>query len=507
MSALFVSLGAFAARAGEPAVKVNSTALSETVTRNSLWRGSSSAAGLAFSPYTIVNTLNLRYEGKGGEYRQIGDGKRSDGVSINTAGAARLGEFLVTGDFSFRNIFDQNSLYNVLRYEMEDNMPYYPIDDKSSGWKRQAYELGASLTSPVIWDRVSFGLSLKYSTKVGAKQLDPRGEAYKYGLQLRPSVAVRLGGSVLGVSGLYSDGFERSEPSNNNNWEDPKVWQMRGLGESTQGKVGGNDGMKTITWSSNTYGGALQYSYGDGVLAELGYAHRRVDAKENPNFPKKLGTVKENSISLDAAWIFGKDKSDKLSLDAAFALTDGIEYVQKLSSTADTQEWTTVSTNTMSSYTDISAGLSYDHLFGSSDPRGYDWKVGAETFFRMFDQSYISPASTSEAMRVYGGVLADKQFKFRNSALIVGASGGYAAGLGEGYTCVNSKAYATPKAAMADMTDFLNGSYCRAGLRLDWSIFGKGRTSWILSCGADYRRAFSIDKDRLVCSAAVGIQF
>ncbi len=507
ISALLVSLGSFGVRAGDLAGKANSTVLSETAARNSLWRGSSSAAGLAFSPYTIVNTLDLRYDGEFGEYRQIGDGKTSNAVSLNTAGAARLGKFLVTGDFSFRNIFDENSLYNVLQYEVEDNMPYYPIDDKSSGWKRQAYELGAGLTSPVLWDRVSFGLSLDYSTKVGAKQLDPRGETYKYALSLRPSVAVNLGESVLGISGLYSDGYERSKPSNNNNWENPKIWQMRGLGESTQGKVGGNDGMKTITWRTSVYGGALQYSYSESVFTELSFTRRQVDARENPNLPKMLGTVKENSIGLDAAWIFGRAKSDKLSLDADFALTDGIEYVQKLTSTADTQEWTQVSTNSMSSYTNVSAKLSYDHLFGASDPRGYDWKVGAEAFFKMFSQSYISPASTSDAMRVYGGVVADRQFKLRGSSLLLEVRGGYAAGLGEGYTCLDTKAYDTPKAMMNDMTDYLNASYMKAGLSLDWSIFGKGRAIWIIGCSADYCRAFALDKDRLVCSAAVGIQF
>ena len=124
ISALLVSLGSFGVRAGDLAGKANSTVLSETAARNSLWRGSSSAAGLAFSPYTIVNTLDLRYDGEFGEYRQIGDGKTSNAVSLNTAGAARLGKFLVTGDFSFRNIFDENSLYNVLQYEVEDNMAY-----------------------------------------------------------------------------------------------------------------------------------------------------------------------------------------------------------------------------------------------------------------------------------------------------------------------------------------------------------------------------------------------
>lgn len=507
LSALFVSLCPLVAQAGGFEDKISSTALKETEIRNSLWRGSSSAAGLAFRPYRIFNTLDLNYNGKYGEYRGLGEGKSSTEVSLDTEGAAYLGKFLVTGDFSFKNTFDQDALYNVLLFQLEDNMPYYPMDGKSSGWKRQSYDLGAGLTSPVLWDRVAFGIDLEYYTKVGAKQLDPRGETYKYGLQLRPSVTVSLGESLLGLSALYADGFERSEPSNNNNWESPKIWYFRGLGESTQGKVGDNDGMKDCFWRTTRFGGALQYSWSDAVFAELGYTFKQTDAKENPELPKRLGTAKEHALSLDAAWLFGQDKSDKLSLDALFSLTDGIEYVQKLNTAAFQQEWMVISSNAMSSYTDIRASLCYDHLFGAADPRGYDWKVGAEASFRMFDQSYISPASTSNAMRVYGGINADKQFKFKSSSLLVGVDGGYAAGLGSGYTCLSAKAYATPKAAMADQADWLNASYIKAGGRLDWTIQGSGKANWVLGARASWLKPTSIDKDRLAVTASFGIIF
>ena len=507
ISALLVSLGGLAARAGGSADRIGSTVLKETEVRNSLWLGSSSVAGLAFRPYNLFNTLDISYNGAYGEYRSLGEGKNSTSVSLNTEGAAYLGKFLVTGDFSFKNTFDRDALYNVLLYQLEDNMPYYPIDDKSSGWNRQSYELGAGLASPVLWDRVSFGLDLEYYTKVAAKQLDPRSETYKYGVQLRPSVTVSLGESLLGLSALYADGFERSKPSNNNNWESPKIWYNRGLGESTQGKVGGNDGLKTCFWRTTKFGGALQYSWSDAVFAELGYTFRQTDAKENPKLPKRLGSAKENAFDLSAAWLFGRNKSDKLSLDASVILTDGVEYIQKLNTAAFQQEWMVVSTNVMSTYTDVKATLAYDHLFGADDPRGYDWKVGAEASFRMFNQTYLSPASTADIMRVYAGVNADRQFKFSRSSLLIGLDGGYAAGLGAGYTCLNAKAYATPKAAMNDQTEWLNASCIKAGGRADWTISGSGKAGWVLGCRAEWLKPTSIEKDRLFCTASFGIIF
>ena len=507
ISVILVSLGTFNARAGGPAGRTRNTALQETAKRNALWAGSSSAAGLAFSPYGIFNSLDLSYDGGFGEFRKNGAGKTSSEISLNTAGSAYIGKFLATGGFSFRNIFDRDALYNVLMYELEDNMPYYPVDDKSSGWDRQEYLLDAGLSSPVLWDRVAFGLKFDYTTKVGAKQLDPRGETYRYSVKVTPSVAVRLGKSILGISGFYTNGFERGEVSNNNNWESPKVWEHRGLGESTQNKVGGNDGMKTHTYRTHRYGGALQYSLGEILFIEAGFEHRTTLGIENPSLPKKLGSVSGNDITLDAVWLFGKDKSDRLSLDAEFCLTEGIEYVQKLNTAAYQQEWMVLSTNKMSSFTGAGARIGYDHLFGASDQRGYSWKVGAEAGFDLFDQSYLSPASTSNAMRAFGGVLADKHFKMRKSSLIIGLHAGYAAGFGSGYNCLSTKIYDTPKAMLNDQADWLNASFFKAGGRIGWTILEGRRVSWTLGARADYMRAFAPGKDRTVCSASFGILF
>ena len=49
ISAMLVSLGVISARAAEPSGTPRNTVLQETAIRNSLWYGSSSAAGLAFN--------------------------------------------------------------------------------------------------------------------------------------------------------------------------------------------------------------------------------------------------------------------------------------------------------------------------------------------------------------------------------------------------------------------------------------------------------------------------
>ena len=58
ISATLVCLGSTGARAEEPSGIWRNSVLQETAIRNSLWLGSSSAAGLAFSPYKVFNNLN-----------------------------------------------------------------------------------------------------------------------------------------------------------------------------------------------------------------------------------------------------------------------------------------------------------------------------------------------------------------------------------------------------------------------------------------------------------------
>ena len=504
---MLIGVGSLTAHAAEPSAYIKNTALQETIERNSLWLGSSSMAGLAFFDYSSFNTLDFGYDGGYGEYRANGVGKNSTEISLNTKGAAYIGKTLAIGSFSFKNAFDKDALYNVLLYELEDNMPYYPIDDKSSDWNRQEYNLNAGLSSPVIWDCLALGIKFDYSAKVGAKQLDPRGETYKYSVSVQPSVALRLGVNILGLSAFYANGFERSTVSVNNVWVDPKVWEHRGLGESTQNKVGGNDGMKDHTYRTYRYGGSLQYSLSDFFFVEAGLSHREVSGLENPKLPKKLGTIKENDISLKADWLFGNNKSDKLAVNFEYTFTDGIEYVQKLNTAAYQQEWMVISTNKMSTFTELSAGLAYDHMFGADDPRGYTWKVGGESNFHIFDQSYLAPASTSNAMRLYGGLFADRQLKMNKCSLIVGLDAGYASGLGSGYKCLGTKVYNAPKSMLEDQADWLNASYLKAGGRIDLTMGESNKVAWVLGVKCVYMDAFAINKSRLMCMASFGILF
>ena len=238
--------------AGERIVNI---AMFQTNFRNTLWFSTDNAAGLAFSPLASYNDLNLSYSGKFGKFSVAQDAVTSHNVEFETSGALSLGGFRLWGDFSFKNIFDKGVRYNSNRYEVPENMPYYIADSYSSDWNRQEYDLSVKGASPVLWNFVSFGLSLDYQTRVGAKQLDPRCETYNYHINVAPSVVFRFASNHhLGVDGFFEYAHERTTPSLNNSFEDQKVFITSGLGEYLLGKIGGNDGQKTWLYRAYEYG-------------------------------------------------------------------------------------------------------------------------------------------------------------------------------------------------------------------------------------------------------------
>ena len=230
LTGLLLGLGALCSRAGDSPYTINSQVLKENNFRNSLWMESYNVAGLAFRPFRLYNDLDISYDGEYGAFRPQQQATERNSISLNTSGSTYLGKFLVWGSFSFRNIFEQGVKYNAMSYEIEDDMPYFIADANPSPWQKQEYALQAKIASPVLWDHISFGLWVHYVTKVGAKQIDPTAETYKYNIEITPSITVDLGkGHYLGINGLYDNRFEIADPSLNNQWKSQRVYIGRGL--------------------------------------------------------------------------------------------------------------------------------------------------------------------------------------------------------------------------------------------------------------------------------------
>ena len=489
--------------------RIVNKAMLQTNYRNTLWLSTDNAAGLAFSPLAAYNDLNLSYSGKFGEFSVAQDAVTSHNIQLATSGALSLGGFSLWGDFSFTNIFDKGVRYNSIRYEVPENMPYYIADSYPSDWNRQEYDLSVKGASPVLWDLMSFGLSIDYLTRVGAKQLDPRCETYNYHINAAPSVAFCFASDHhLGLDGFFEYGYERSVPSLNNQFEDQKVFITSGLGEYLLGKVGGNDGQKTWIYRALEYGGGLQYSWSRDIelLFNADFHIRQENAFANPKLIKRMGSSKDMRVSGDFTILFGKEFSDRIRLEGLYSSADGIEYVQQLNTEAFNQRWEVLAENVMSSFNRMEATLSYDHLFGVSKERGYDWKVGAEAGFVARDYSYLIPVSTFTASSLSASVCGAWHGKFRKASLLLALDAGYSKSLGGEFLYGGTKGDSDLQNLYRWDIAVLSSDFLKTGAEATCTI-NRRKVNYRLSLSGTWFLPFGKDYDKTLCNFTFGIIF
>ena len=505
--AILLGLGAICTQAGNV---VNNQVLKEMNFRNTPWMGSGNTAGLSFKPFQIYKDLGLNFDYTSGEFHTQQGADKIRQISANTSGAAYLGKFLIWGNFSYNNIKEKGCTNNVLMYDVDEDMPYYPIDTtKNNHWNKQEYLLSAKLASPVIWDKVSFGVDLNYENKVGAKQIDPRAETYKYMIDVKPGAVVRLGNHYIGLNAHIRNSAEEADPSNMNNWKDQAAYIHKGLGESTLTVVGGNTGLKNYMFKNQIYGGRLQYAYHQDIdlLVEAGYDLVYNNVKSEPRLPKPEGSTKGSVIEAKIDVLFGDSKSDHIWVDGQIRNTTGTEYVVTIVSESNTmQYWRIDAENPMSDYTHTVVKFGYDHIFGADDKRGYDWIVGIDGNFTMRQEEYYLPVSTYNYTYANAEVFGGKHFKFKKSSLLIKVNGGYNLSLGSDYQYTGPKPNYEPVAMYKNNCAFYNLSYAKAGGLVSYTLNSE-KIGYIFNVKADYIKPIGATTNRVITMASLGIVF
>lgn len=505
---LFLIPGIFIARAGNEAPqKISNVTTLENNFRNTMWYNSYNRAGLSFSPLDIYHTLNIKYDIENGLFRSPEKPVSEHDISLNTSGAVFLGKFMLCGDFSFRNNFKQKAKYNASLYDIEDNMPYYLADTNNSNWIKQEYDLAASLSSPIIANKISLGLQAHYITKVGAKQKDPRCETYKYSIEVIPSMVILLKKNhYVGINGVFENYFERSTPSLNNYRIYQKVIYNKGLGEGIVGMVG--SGVSTSYYKSMKYGGGIQYAYEKkmAILVDIDYLYQNINVFENPGMPKRLGSTKSNNILGNIQLFFGKSRNNKFTFSGLYSGTKGIEHVQQMSKEAFNQHWVILASNEMSKYSRIFAEFDYDHLFGNDLKRGYNWIVGSKIKFSDRNYEYHAPFSKFTATSTFFNVNGGKNFKFKNSSLLIALNCGYNLTLRGTYNYGGNMTDSWQVEYYNLVNQYLTTDFIDVGGRIAYSISTE-KVNFVIDINADWNKPLTIKNDRIICTASFGIIF
>ena len=378
-----------------------------------VWSPSSNAAGLVLSPYRTFNVLDLSYSWQGGSYRPMQTGTDASLVRFDTQGARQIGKVQVWGRFRYSNISDKGSSYNTLLYDPFDERFMYTAADTVAGtWKKQSYEMQFKAAVPVTGN-LAAGIHVMYTDRIAAGQVDPRAESYHYSIMVKPALAWRGGFGSIGLSGLYTNTFERSTPSISNSQVNQKVFLLKGLGNWVGEQVGGG-GLGTMYFRCNTWGGAIQYAYEGAwtLFSEFSWAHHGARTSESPTQPKLHGKTVRDEFMFTAGARYGGDGIlHRISAEASLSLTNGIEPTVIWNTSEGI--WEVMSELEQCHLRTASASLEY-HGY-KTEGSGYKVHWYAALGFEDKADTYSSPASV---------------YSYDNIPVLAGAEGRFAAGPG-----------------------------------------------------------------------------
>lgn len=447
----------------------------------SLWFNTSNAAGIGVKELQVYNTADLGYHYETGSYHRMQDGSSCGTLGFNTQGSTKVGKIQLWGQFSYDNITANGTRFNTLVFDPFDERFIFNVADPvESQWKRQVYDMEFRLSAP-IGKKFHTGIHLRYFDRLAAKQNDPRAESTSYNIFVSPSLVFNFGrGHSLGLDLSYSHLLERSAPTLSNGSILQNVYVLRGLGNYTEDIVG-SGGLYTMYYSSDAFGGHLQYALDSGfeLIVQAGGEYKPTELRQDAAHPRKMGRANVADFTLGTQAMFAKGKFlHKFTLDALYRTTEGIEYASKQ---IQGSGWEVLSESIMSSYKTISAELTYNCFVTEGD--SFLWDFVGKASFLAKDDRYISPESRFNYSVLSLTAGARRRFIFRRSTLDAGLDLTALKSLGGNYVYSGTRSGSVPVNEWypSDL-NHLTADYLKAGATFAWLI----RTSSDLSYGLTF---------------------
>ncbi|MDR0954274.1 MAG: hypothetical protein LBM20_02680 [Rikenellaceae bacterium] len=207
----------------------------------------------------LYSGISLGTEASDGDFHRPQQPARTNSYLFSAEGSTYLGGFYVSGGFDFRQASERGVQFNSI-FDPYRGTPYIIADSTGGDWAKQSYGMWASLASPFVGDRISFGLSVGLDVNRGAKKIDPRPQSNTNRIDLSPSLTLRLGqGHALGGSFLYSRFREKVNLMLYDSSEPQKIYLLKGMGQYTYDIFSGND--RERMYAGDLFGATAQYAY------------------------------------------------------------------------------------------------------------------------------------------------------------------------------------------------------------------------------------------------------
>ncbi len=403
---LFLALLLLPLLAGAQQTAVRSQAQLDRMADQTPWFSSANAAGLTVRPVLPYNTVDFSWKHEDGALRRYPEGAHVRDLRFDTQGARKVGKVLLWGEFRYDNIADHGSSFNTVLYDPFDERFLYTVADSvASTWKKQAYDMAFKAAIPLAGEALTGGIAVRYTDKIAAKQNDPRSESYHYSVTVQPGFVLKAGTHRIGLNGLYSRTFVRATPTISNSTVIQPVFLLKGLGNFLNDVVGSN-GLSTLYFRSEGFGGGLQWGWEDAgtqLLADVQARHDRSRIQESATQPRLQGTTRRLELEgkMTAVWGAG----NILTLSGTYAQCTGIEPTTVWNTAEGI--WEVRAEIPQCDFRTLRIRTAYDKYIGT-DP--WLWKVHADLGYDRKDDTYALPKAGFAYSNVHGKLGADRIF-------------------------------------------------------------------------------------------------
>lgn len=383
------------------------------------WRNSKNAAGLIWDKPMVFSKIEMGYAREQGNFKRPEVPARSNSQGVYGIGSTYINDSYIKGFLSYNRNKKVDASFNASLIDPTRDMPYRVLDSNASDWINQHYKMGFDWTSPVLSDRWSIGLGMRYDASSGAKQRDIRAMISSYALQVSPAVVYALTAKQrIGAHVSYRNSKEESENSNVNVYVDQGYYLHYGLGHAIPYVGSGAN----LNYKGDTWGMGIQYEWkGNWDLFASSAYHigaERVTMGLLETRSEGLLLKKDISTELIARRVKGQH-IHRIMFSHRWHGNVGTEFWNEFVSGVDSEGYVNRYRANRSRYEGQQWRAHY--LWMKETAWGYRWKLDALMSYDQQKDRYILPESSMTIAHMNYGMGISRAFSWNRSVWAIGA--------------------------------------------------------------------------------------
>ncbi|WP_144062747.1 DUF6850 family outer membrane beta-barrel protein [Sphingobacterium paucimobilis] len=388
---------------------------------------SANASLLNANDFRSLGNTSVFYNQKKGDFKHPLLASESHFGGLETERFQELKNWRLYGKFGL-DFGKDKKVSNTTQLDPLRLNPFIVVDSLDGDWNKQHYALETKIASPILNERLAFGLGIDYKVSTGARQRDPRPLSTSNTLVLTPSVTYFLNlEHAIGINGRYENFVEDLSVSNVNTTTVHNMYKLIGVGEY----VGSSPtfiGTSSISrrYNGNKFGGALQYVFKGESFRFFGEGfvnHNAERAKDGSTNPQEAGKHEYWEYGANVEAVYNHDLSmHRLGFAWNQRNVDNIEYHQYQD--AETRQFVTLFSAVFNTNLVTNSNVSY--AFTKWKGEAINWDLGSNIFYSGWDNKYAVNQSQQTVDRLGYDLRFKKYFQFRDaSAFAVELRPGY----------------------------------------------------------------------------------